>query len=67
MQPMTAHDKASHVVAEQGAIIIEGPNGVAVTMTPDAAEETARRLMAAAAEARTQAPDADAPGGQPRN
>jgi len=54
MYEHAAHGQASSVVAEQGAIIIEGPNGVAVTMTPDAAEETARRLLVAVAEARTQ-------------
>ena len=42
------------VVAEQGDVILEGPDGVAVTLTPDAAEETARRMIRAAAEARQQ-------------
>lgn len=54
MGPLMAHEQASYVVAEQGSIIVEGPAGVAFTMTPDAAEETARRLMAAVAEARSQ-------------
>lgn len=54
MHSNKAHQQASNVVAEQGAVIIEGPAGIAFTMTPDAAEETARRLMAAVAEARTQ-------------
>ncbi len=40
--------------AENGEVTLDGPAGVAVTMTPDAAEETGRRLIAAAAEARTQ-------------
>ena len=44
----------SVVVAEQGDVIVEGPDGVAVTLTPDAAEETARRMLRAAAEARLQ-------------
>lgn len=54
MEPLTAHAQASNVVAEKGNIIIDGPGGVAVTMSPDAAEETARRLMIAVAEARGQ-------------
>jgi len=54
MEPHTAHAQASQVAAEQGNIIIDGPNGVAVTMSPDAAEETARRLFEAAREARRQ-------------
>lgn len=41
-------------VAEQGFVILDGPAGVAVAMTPDAAEETGRRLEAAAVEARHQ-------------
>ena len=40
--------------AEDGLVVLDGPDGVAVTMLPDAAEETGRRLIAAAAEARTQ-------------
>jgi hypothetical protein len=42
-----AHGQPSDVVAEEGDVIVEGPDGVAVTLTPDAAEETARRMMAA--------------------
>ena len=53
---LTAHDEPSEVAAEQGDVILEGPDGVAVTLTPDAAEETARRMIKAAAEARLQAP-----------
>jgi hypothetical protein len=52
MEPIAAHGQASDVVAEEGNIIIEGPDGVAVTMSPDAAEETARRLLRAVSEAR---------------
>jgi hypothetical protein len=44
----------SDVAAEAGEVIVEGPDGVAVTMTADAAEETARRMMEAASEARRQ-------------
>ena len=52
MDPVAAHAQASDVVAEEGNIIIEGPDGVAVTMSPGAAEETARRLLRAVSEAR---------------
>ena len=52
MEPIMAHRQASDVVAEDGNIIIEGPDGVAVTMSPDAAEETARRLLRAVSEVR---------------
>jgi hypothetical protein len=42
----------SQVVAEDGQVIVDGPDGVAVTLTPDAAEETARRLLEAVDQAR---------------
>jgi hypothetical protein len=48
------HDQPSEVSAEQGEVMVDGPNGVAVSLTPDAAEETSRRLMFGAGEARGQ-------------
>lgn len=50
MQPVSTHHEASEVSAEEGNIIIEGPDGVAVTMSRDAAEETARRILQAVSE-----------------
>ena len=44
-----AHGEPSEVRAEEGEVIAEGPDGVAVSVTPEAAAETfARRLYAAA-------------------
>ena len=40
--------------AEAGAVILDGPDGVAVAMTADAALETGRRLIAAGEEAARQ-------------
>ena len=54
MDSLNAHSEPSNVVAEQGDVLVEGPDGVAVTLTPDAAEETAQRLIRAASEARLQ-------------
>ncbi len=56
MEPLTGETqgRASQVSAECGKVIVDGPDGVAVTMSPDAAEETARRLMVAVGEARRQ-------------
>lgn len=54
MESVTSHAEPSDVNAEQGKVIVEGPEGVAVTLTPDAAEETARRLISAASQARLQ-------------
>jgi hypothetical protein len=47
--------QAIQVAAEAGNVILDGPNGLAATMSPDAAEETARRLVKAVGEARLQA------------
>ncbi len=58
MEPLSVEAQASQVVADAGNIIIDGPDGVAVTMSPDAAEETARRLLDAVGEARRQAQQA---------
>ena len=60
MASLSAHEDPSQVVAEQGDVIVEGPDGVAVTMTPDAAEETGRRMLEAASEARRQVLDRSA-------
>lgn len=40
--------------AEQGLVLLDGPNGVAVAMTPEAAEATGRSLLAAAVAAADQ-------------
>lgn len=52
--PQAPQKEAGVAGAEDGLVVLDGPDGVAVTMLPDAAEETGRRLIAAAAEARTQ-------------
>lgn len=39
------HDEPSDVTAEEGEVIIEGPDGVAFSLTPDAAMETSNRLL----------------------
>jgi hypothetical protein len=54
MESVRTHSEPSEVAADQGQVIVEGPNAVAVTLTPDAAEETGRRMISAASEARRQ-------------
>jgi hypothetical protein len=61
MPSTEVYREASDVFVEDGSVIVEGPDGVAVTWSPDAAEETARRLHAAAATARAQRGKAPAP------
>lgn len=39
------HNKPSKVSAEAGQVLVEGPGGIIVSMTPDAAIETSDRLM----------------------
>ena len=54
MATLSAQGDPSEVCAESGDVIVEGPNGVAVTLTPEAAEETGRRMLEAASQARKQ-------------
>ena len=42
--PNPIHNEPSDVAAEQGAVVVDGPDGVAVSLTPEAAIETADRL-----------------------
>jgi len=51
MKPKTAPGVAT---AEQGIVMLDGPDGVAVSLTPEAAEQTGRSLIDAAAEAMRQ-------------
>ncbi len=48
------HDEPSTVTAEDGVVLVEGPDGIAVSLTPDAAAETSDRLLRSAAEAQGQ-------------
>jgi hypothetical protein len=38
-------NEPSKVSAEEGEVVVDGPDGVAVTFTPDAAIETSERLL----------------------
>jgi hypothetical protein len=48
------HDTPSDVNAEEGEVLVDGPGGTAVSLTPDAAAETSQRLLFGAAEAQGQ-------------
>jgi hypothetical protein len=48
------HEKGGHAVAEEGIVLLDGPDGIAISMTADAAEETGSSLLEAARVARTQ-------------
>lgn len=54
-----AHDPETQpgsVSLQEGQVMLDGPDGVAVAMTPEAALETGRRLVAAAERASAHRP-----------
>ncbi|MDB5575519.1 MAG: hypothetical protein JWR80_695 [Bradyrhizobium sp.] len=53
------YDEASTVTAENGEVHLDGPDGVAVSLTPEAAAETSDRLLAGAAKGAGQRVNAD--------
>jgi hypothetical protein len=48
------HETPSDVTAEEGEVQVDGPDGVAISFTPDAALETSDRLFEGAAKAQGQ-------------
>jgi hypothetical protein len=48
------YDEASKVVAKRGTVVVDGPDGVDVALTPEAATDTSELLLEAAAEAAAQ-------------
>jgi hypothetical protein len=45
------YDEATTVTAEDGEVVLDGPDGVDVKLTPEAAKETSDRLLDGAVEA----------------
>ncbi|RVT42282.1 hypothetical protein [Sphingobium algorifonticola] len=50
----STHNQPGKANAEAGVVLLDGPHGIAITMTPYAALETGKSLMEAAAIAQTQ-------------
>ena len=48
------YDEASEVEAQDGMVVVDGPDAVAVLLTPEAAAETSHRLLEGAPEAQGQ-------------
>jgi len=48
------HDEPSEVQADEGEVLVDGPNGVSVSLTPEAALETSDRLEQEAIRAKGQ-------------
>ncbi|WP_454886653.1 hypothetical protein [Sphingomonas oryzagri] len=47
-------EEGGRAVAEEGIVLLDGPDGIAISMTADAAEQTGSSLIEAAREAREQ-------------
>ena len=62
MHDRTVYDEPSDVDAEDGIVVLKGPDSVDVRLTPDAAEETSDRLNTGAMKARGQRYFSDAGG-----
>lgn len=54
MEDGETYDEPSDVSAKDGGVKLDGPDAVDVTMTPEAAEETAERMVDQAVMARGQ-------------
>lgn len=54
MDQRTVYDQPSRVKAEDGAVCMDGPGELDVSLTPEAAEETSERLTSEAVKARGQ-------------
>ena len=48
------HDVAGQATAEGGVVLLDGPDGTALSLTPDAARATGERLIEASKEAGAQ-------------
>jgi hypothetical protein len=54
MKDKKIHQQPSAVTAEEGDVLVKGPDDVDVALTPDAAEETSNRLLEGSMKARGQ-------------
>ena len=54
MENKDVFDEPTEVTAKNGEVVLDGPDGVDVKLTPEAAEETGDRLIDHAVEARGQ-------------
>lgn len=50
------HSEPGTASAEDGHVLLDGPGGIAITLTPDAATVTGERLVEAGRQARLQTP-----------
>jgi DNA-directed RNA polymerase subunit E'/Rpb7 len=57
--PTKIYDEPTEVEAVEGVVVLDGPDGVAVLMTPDAALTTSHRLLDGAVTAQGQRVEAE--------
>ena len=60
--PNKPYDRSTEATAEQGEVMLDGPDGLAVSLTPEAAARTAEAIRDAAEEAHRQREARSAPG-----
>ena len=58
MNHRKTHDEPSEVVAHEGEVLVDGPDAVAVSLTPEAALETSNRLLVSGLTAKGQRDEA---------
>ncbi len=54
MHATKVYEQPSAVTAEEGDVLVEGPDSISIALTPEAAEETSNRLLEGSMKARGQ-------------
>lgn len=52
MAKLEAYDTPTNVTPVEGEVVLDGPDGIGLSMTPAAAEESGKRLVKGAAQAK---------------
>ena len=67
--PNKPYDRSTEATAEEGEVMLDGPDGLAISLTPEAAVRTAQSIHAAAGQATLQrdARDKSPPGEHERS
>ena len=60
MPKLDAYDTPTKVAHVDGEVVLDGPDGIGLSMTPDAAAESGRRLVKGAAAAKRAKPKSPA-------
>ena len=52
MAKLDAYDTPTNVIPVDGEVVLDGPDGIGLSMTPEAAAESGKRLVKGAAQAK---------------